>query len=368
MKFIVSSHCLRNTLRQFKKVVTTKSLPILEFVHLEVNEQVLTITGTDLDVWLQIKIPVDSRGERCGTCVELVVLLTYLEYLPEQPLVITMSEKEMLIVGDNEKLTLGCTEEKDFPKFQPPSKDTPNTAINSSLLADLIKGVKEFTSTDKLRPAMTGILLESDEDGIQTVATNELKLSVRSVPEKLQSKFRVIMSKKFTELTTAIFKNEEVKIIFEPTRTCIACNDIILIGRNIDARYPDYKAVIPKNRENKIEIGRQHLIRKLEGISRLAGGVLREVVVTVKGISWTMEYSNESQSVQGKTELGCIKHNGSDVAVSVNSLYLLAVLKTHTTEAVEFDIGGDRDVILVKGVGTGVKDINELSLLMPITK
>jgi DNA polymerase-3 subunit beta len=120
------------------------------------------------------------------------------------------------------------------------------TAINKTLFA---------TSNDDLRPAMTGVFFELDKKGLQCVATDAHRLvRYKRTDVKCPKADSFIVPRKPLNLVkTAIPSNEdEITISYNSNHLFVKHGTTQMSCRLIDARFPDYKVVIPTDNPFKV--------------------------------------------------------------------------------------------------------------------
>ena len=134
-----------------------------------------------------------------------------------------------------------------FPK-EPAADDTTSFTMTASALVTAINKTLFATSNDDLRPAMTGVFFELDKKGMQCVATDAHRL-VRYKRKDVscpKSDSFIVPRKPLNLLKTAIPSNEdEITLSYNSNHLFVKHGTTQMSCRLIDARFPDYKVVIP---------------------------------------------------------------------------------------------------------------------------
>jgi len=172
MKFTVSSADFQHGLAKISGVVPSKStLPILENILFDLKKNSLRAVATDLEV--SVSIIIDVKGTEDGTVtIPARRLLDTLRSLPDVQLVVSVdqaSHKVKLITETGEYTIMGESSDE-FPAV-PQFKADHQNQIDISLLKKIIGATAFAVSTDELRPAMTGMLLQLSEKALRAVAT-----------------------------------------------------------------------------------------------------------------------------------------------------------------------------------------------------
>jgi DNA polymerase-3 subunit beta len=176
MKFIVSSSQLLKQLQHINGVINANTvLPILEDFLFEVEKNKLTVVATDLETVMRISL--DVIAEESGkVCIPARILMDSLKNLPDQPLTFSIDKNFGIeITSDNGKYKVMGENPDNFPK-EPTADDTTSFTMTASALVMAINKTIFAVSNDDLRPAMTGVFFELNEDFIQFVATDAHRL------------------------------------------------------------------------------------------------------------------------------------------------------------------------------------------------
>ena len=131
-------------------------------------------------------------------------------------------------------------------------------------------------------------------------------------------------------------------------------------SRLIDARYPDFQAVIPTNNENEVIVNRIDLLNSLKRVSIFSNKTTNALVFAVEGNALSVSCFDLDFSNDAKESLDC-KHNGEDIEIGFNAKYLIEILNKLQGEEVIFSIGSDKNPALIKG-----SEDNVTMLVMPI--
>src|SRR5690606_24009234 len=182
MRFIVSSSALLKNLQLVGGIISSNTvMPILENFLFELEGNILSITGCDLETMIktQLEVHVDGDGEtnRGQICVTSKILLEYLKNLPDQPITFNINTAELTIeiVSNSGKYKIGGEKTDEYPK-QPKPENANTLSVPSARLAEAINKTIFATSSDTLRPAMTGVYFELNEGDLTFVATDAHRL------------------------------------------------------------------------------------------------------------------------------------------------------------------------------------------------
>ena len=177
MNFIVSSSYLLKNLSSISGVITSNPVvPILENVLFEIDNGNLLITASDLQTSIMVELQVESK-ENGSVAIPAKILIDTLKNLPEQPVTFSIDESNynIEINSDNGRYKLAGENSADFPKV-PEISDGYSFNLNSNTLGTAIGNTIFSTSTDELRPAMTGVFLRLSSKSCTFVSTDGHRL------------------------------------------------------------------------------------------------------------------------------------------------------------------------------------------------
>jgi len=217
MKFIVSSSALLKQLSAINGVVTTNPVvPILENFLFEIKDSMLTITASDLQTSMITEIHVEAK-EDGNIAVPARILIDTLKNLPEQPVTFSIDHDTYAveISSDNGRYRLAGENATDFPKI--PTVSNPTTVdMSTEVLASAISNTIFATSSDELRPAMTGVFINLSDTNTTFVATDGHRLvRYRRVDIASGSPASLIIPRKALNLLKSTLPSENISVSVE---------------------------------------------------------------------------------------------------------------------------------------------------------
>ena len=368
MKFVVSTGSLLKQLQLISGVIGSSAvLPILEDFLFEVKGGKLILFSTDLETSMTTQTEVEAK-DKGKVAIPAKILLDTLKTFPEQPLTFSIDGKShrVEITSDNGKFSLAGENGDDFPKI-PAADDVTEFNISSTVLAQAITKTMFAASTDDLRPAMTGVLFQLDANGATFVATDAHKLVryIRSDVKGGKASSFIIPRKALNLLKAALPADDtDVAISFNSSNAFFSFNDVRLICRLIDAKYPDYNAVIPKDSSSKLAINRISLLNSMRRIAIYSNKTTNQVVMKIEGSELTMSAQDLDFSNEASERLTC-SYEGADMEIGFNAKFLVEMLGVLESEEVIFELTGPtRAGILLPAEKD--KDEDLLMLVMPV--
>src|SRR5690606_6607537 len=288
--------------------------------------------------------------------------------LPEQPVhfKVNTQDQSIEISSATGKYKIGGEKADEYPK-EPQAIDTSSFQIPSIRLIEAINSTLFATSTDTLRPAMTGVYFELEQDGITFVATDAhrlVKLTRNDVscPEK----GGIIVPRKPLQQLRNLLPNDEtmLNVSYNASHLFIQNNQVRLSCRLIEGKFPPYKAVIPTDNPYSLMINRADLISSLRRVSIFANKSTSQVVFDIVGSTINISAQDIDFSYEGNEKLSA-QFVGEDMKIAFNAKLLIEILGNLVGDEVKIELSMPSRAGIFRPVEQ-VENEDLLMLLMPL--
>jgi|TARA_B100001057_G_scaffold254111_1_gene254370 DNA polymerase-3 subunit beta len=370
MNFIVSSSYLLKNLSSISGVITSNPVvPILENVLFEIDNGNLLITASDLQTSVMVELQVESK-ENGSVAIPAKILIDTLKNLPEQPVTFSIDESNynIEINSDNGRYKLAGENSADFPKV-PEISDGYLFNLKSSTLGTAIGNTIFSTSTDELRPAMTGVFLHLSSKSCTFVSTDGHRLVkyIRTDIKGDEIDHDMIIPRKSLNLLKSIIPSDdknEISIEFNASNAFFSYDNIKMVCRLIDERYPDYENVIPSDNSNNITVDKSEILNSLKRISIYANKTTNQVRLKVSGSEILISAEDLDFSNEANERISC-DHEGSDIEIGFNAKFLIEILSNILSDKVVFKLSEPNRAGLI--LPEDIDDDEDLTMLvMPV--
>jgi DNA polymerase-3 subunit beta len=368
MKFIVSSSYLLKQLSAINGVITTNPVvPILENFLFEINDGNLTVTASDLQTSMITELQVEAK-EDGSIAIPAKILLETLRNLPEQPVTFSIDSNtySIEINSDNGRYKLAGENATDFPKI-PTVSDGYAVNMSSDVLGRAINNTIFATSNDELRPAMTGVFVKLDETNTTFVATDSHRLiRYRRVDVAADMSHSMIIPRKALTLLKATLPSEltNVNVEFNASNAFFNFNQVKMICRLIDERFPDYENVIPLDNNNTVVVKKNELLSSLKRIAIYANKTTHQVRLKITGSELMISAEDLDFSNEANERLSC-EHDGEDLEIGFNAKFLVEMLANIDSDDITLRLSAPNKAGIIT---PNEKDEEEdiLMLVMPV--
>jgi DNA polymerase-3 subunit beta len=350
MKFIVSSSALLKQLQQISGVINANTvLPILEDFLFEVEKNRLTVVATDLETVMKVQLEVEAKDSG-RVCIPAKILLDSLKNIADQPLTFSIDKNFAIeITSDNGKYKVMGENPDNFPK-EPGADDTSSFTISSSALVTAINKTLFAVSNDDLRPAMTGVYFEMDKKSLQFVATDAHRL-VRYKRKDVscpKAESMIVPKKPLNLLKSAMpDNNDELTVSFNNNHLFVKHGTTQLSCRLIDARFPDYKVVIPADNPYKLVVNKTDFQSALRRVSIFSNKSTNQVVLNISGSELQLAAQDVDFSFEGNERMKC-QYNGEDLQIAFNAKFLIEMLHAADSDEVTVELSTPTKAGIIK--------------------
>ena len=369
MNFIISSESLLKIIQPvIGIIVNNPALPIIENILLELNEGTLYVKATDLETTIINSTQVESKSNS-SIAINAKLLSETLRTFPEQPLTFKTNDQNntLEITSEQGSYTLSYTNSDEFPNT-PEIGESESISIDSKIIESGIKNTLFATGNDELRPVMSGVYMELENNIIRLVSTDAHKL-VRyenNLESETTNSTSCIIPKKPLQLikNTINVKNDTIKIEYNNTNIIFSFQTMRIYCRLIDGNYPNYNAVIPKENAHQLDIDRNSLLNSLKRVCIFSNQTTYQVKFKITGNE--MRISGEDVDFSNKAiETMKCEYAGQDIEIGFNGKFLIEILNTLETEKIHMLFSSPSKAAIIKPNNDN-KVENILMLVMPV--
>ena len=340
MKFIVSSSALLKQLQQISGVINANTvLPILEDFLFEVDKNRLTVVATDLETVMRVQLDIEAK-DTGKICIPAKILLDSLKNIADQPLTFNIDKNfGVEITSDNGKYKVMGENPDNFPK-EPSPDDTTSFTMPSLALITAISKTLFAVSNDDLRPAMTGVFFELDKKGIQFVATDAHRLVryKRTDASSPKTDSFIVPRKPLNLLKSALpSNNDEITLSYNGNHLFVRHGTTQMSCRLIDARFPDYKVVIPTDNPYKLTVNKSDFQGALRRVSVFSNKSTNQVALMIAGSELELKAQDVDFSFEGDERMKC-SYDGEDLTIAFNARFLIEMLNAADSDEVKIEL------------------------------
>jgi DNA polymerase-3 subunit beta len=369
MEFTIHRDDLLKGLQKAQSVAEKRSsMPILSNVLIELAQEDLRLTATDLEV--SFSGAYSARVIQAGAItVQARKFYEIVKELPAQEVRVLARENQWLHIssGSTEYNLVGLSADE-FPKVMK-SEAVEWVDLETATLKDMIERTIYAVSTEETRYNLSGIYFEKvtidDQINLRLVATDGHRLSLvdRTLAEVEKLGFRkgvIVPRKGMQELIRLLEESERVHIAFADNTAIFRIGESTLIMRLVDGEFPDYNTVIPKKALRVLNVERTKFMEMLRRMSIISTERYRGVRCNL--------YLDRMEIISNNPEIGDareelpVTYQGEEMTAAFNPRYFLDALSVMKSQIVQAKMVDESSACTI----SGMEDEGFLAVVMPM--
>ena len=350
-------------------ISTRVQLPTLLNFLIEAKGGKLSISATDLEIGIITEIP--AKIEKEGSVAVPAKTFTELTgTIPMDKITLEKTEEGLALTGVKIKTVFQVAPADDFPKLYGEKGGRTLTLKKENMVEDFSK-IVFAASSDSERPALSGVLIREEKDGFLLVATDGYRLSLKKQAlknvqkTKAEDRISLLVPSRVIRELVQMEKDEEggdiaVHASAQKNQIVFLQNETTLIGRLIEAEFPNFEKIIPQDSSTKTVFQKDELQKAIKAgyvFARQTAGIIKMSIKKDRIV-----VSANAPSVGKNTIEIDAKTIGEENDIAFNARYLLDFLSNTTSEIISFEMTGP----LNPGVFREEDDPSFLHLIMPI--
>ena len=339
------------------------TLPILSNLLLEAKNNNVQLTATDLEMQISLNFESKFNGE-LSTTISAKKLLDICRSLPEAvDIDMVSSDSRITVKAGKSRFNLQTLPAADYPVMSKVAGAGVSINISQLELKKLLKQVEFAMAQQDIRYYLNGLLLEVNENNLNLVGTDGHRLSFTSTKlAQTYDKTDVILPRKtVVELIKLLDDNsDEVTIEISAGQVNFAFNEVRLISKVIDGKFPDYHRVIPTDHQNTFSVNRMMILTAMQRASILSNEKYRGIRMVLSDNNLKLISTNTEQE-EAEEELE-VDYKKDALDIGFNVTYLIDVLNNTQQENVNFSFADANSSCLITVPG----DDNYKYVVMPM--
>ncbi|HKM36803.1 MAG TPA: DNA polymerase III subunit beta [Thiopseudomonas sp.] len=351
MHFTIQREALLKPLQLVAGVVERKqTMPVLSNVLLVIEDQNLSMTGTDTEVELVARITLEEPAQPGEITVPARKLMDICKNLPADAMIdFKVDDQKVMIRAGRSRFTLTTLPAADFPS----SEETPGSlsfTVAQSHVRRLIERTSFAMAQQDVRYYLNGLMLEAKQGLLRAVATDGHRLALCSVPANITEdiQHQVIVPRKGVLELARLMSDDtsEVAVVFGSNYIRATTAEFTFISKLVDGKFPDYERVLPRGGNKTVIADRQNLREALSLASILSNEKYR-------GIRWQLEtgllkiQANNPEQEVAEDEVS-VDYTGDPLEIGFNVTYLLDVLSATSSEQISIVLSDSNSSALIQ--------------------
>ena len=350
MRFSLQREVLLKPLAQVVNVVERRqTLPVLANLLARVEGDLLSLTGTDLEVEMVARTRVED-AQAGETTIPARKLFEIVRALPDgSKVTITQTGDKVIVSAGRSRFTLASLPANDFPALDEVDA-TERVRVGEASLKELIERTAFAMAQQDVRYYLNGLLFDLRDKALRCVATDGHRLALCEAPleETVQTKRQIIVPRKGVLELQRLLEGGDRELELEMGRSHIRVkrDDVTFTSKLIDGRFPDYEAVIPIGADREVKVDREAFRASLQRAAILSNEKYRGVRIEVSPGQLKINAHNPEQE-EAQEEIEADTRVDS-LVIGFNVNYLLDALSALRDEHVVVQLRDSNSSALVR--------------------
>jgi len=347
------------------------TLAILSNILIEATDDSLILTGTDLEIGLQIRVPAEIHDKGTLTLPSKKIFEIVRESGSDT---ITIKETEnswVIISAGLSTYNLAGIASDEFPEF-PEFDEEKLVPFEAGIFSDLIdKVIFSVANEEENAYSLTNVLFETEKRDersyLRMISSDGHRLSIMEKDvatdiDQLDIQSGTLIPKKgIQELKKFCDNRDSIEISFEDKQAIIKDNDAIMVIRLKKGEFPQYSAIVNAVQlENKIQIERIPFLDSLKRINLFTEDIFHTIQLEIE--NGKMILSSQNVDLGNAKDIQDVKYEGDPLLLGFNCRYFIDALQVMECDSVDAYINSNNSPCLMKSEEDG----GFLSIIMPM--
>jgi DNA polymerase III subunit beta len=365
MKIGTTKEKILNAVLIAERVVGKKeSLPILSCILIDAQKE-LVIRATNLEAGVEINVPADVQ-EKGTIAVPATILSQTIRSINGDTVTLTSEEGNLLIESRGSKTLIKAVPQAEFPVL-PTTTSKKGITLNRERITRGLQAVSYAASPSMIRPDLGSIYMTIKDGALTTVATDSFRLAEKTITGvgANDEQDLLIPLKHALELTHILDRidDESVTLATEDAQLVLSGGGVRFVSRVVDATFPNYKEIVPKNTATEATMLKADLSEMLRK-ARVFSGNDQHVGLHIYPKKKIFTATARSSDVGEMSDSIDAALTGDDLDINFHIGYLSECLSSVESDSVQLSFAGPGRPLVIRGVS----DASFMYLVMPLNR
>lgn len=369
MRFtIVRDELVKSINVAFRAISSKVSYPVLENLKLDLDDNGLSITGSNFEISIKTLIPyVDGEREiirnykKGSALVKGKLFADITRSMDDEEITFDVIDNNATITDNHSEYRLNCIRPEEYPDLDLDAIGT-ELVLSKENFHNICDQTAFAASTKEQRPVLTAINLEAENGTLTATATDSARMARKSINIPEDVKFVAnVPARMMVEVDHLMENLADVSISFSDKKALFKLGRTVVATRLIAGDYPNTKNIVPKITSYALEVNGADLLRAIARANLLS--MDRENVVDLSmsddGISISAKSSQVGSAVE---KIDNFKFEGSQLKVSFNSEFVSQAVRALNAEDVTIAFVGEMKPFVIKNT----KDESIIQVVTPV--
>ncbi len=369
-EFTIAREALLKPCQRVMGAVEKRStLPILSNLLLVVKNQLLMITGTDLEIEMVARVPLEHPCTEGRLTVPAKKLVDICKALNDGALIqLSCSDgQRATLKSGKSRFNLVCLSADDYPSMDEEGPGSYEFSIKQQQMRFLLESTSFAMAQQDSRYYLNGLLFEITNQQFKAVGADGHRLAMVNhdhAHANLTPTSVIIPRKAVLELQRLFAEgDDDVGVVIGDHHLKAISTQYSFMTKLIDGKFPDFKKVLPKGGNQEVVLEKDVLKQALSRIAVLLTDRRQGVGLIFSDNKLKIEARNMERD-EGEEELD-IDYQGPVTEIGFNVNYLIEYLSHIKCEHVKVSFSNPESSVLFEPV-TQDESSSDLYVVMPM--
>ena len=342
----------------------SSTLPALSSILIIAGDEGIKMRATNLETGIDLKLKGEVKADGVVAIPASLLQQIASSLVAEGSITIEHTGDIVLLTSGTGKSSIKTVPYDDFPSIPFPENPKNRIVLPGIILRSLFTSIASCASSSVIRPELASVYLSIEGGVLTAVATDSFRLVEKKVPlahKGTQGKF-LIPAKNALDIAQAL-PDEDIIMSFDEHQCAFISTSGMLVSRLVNAVYPDYRQIIPKESVVEAVILRKDLEKALKQTTIFSDS-FQKIRVSFDPKKNQLSLFARNADIGESSETISARITGDAIELSFNHRYLSSVLALTGAESLSLTAAGIGRPLIIKGVN----DTSLLYLVSPMNQ
>ncbi|MBR5090876.1 MAG: DNA polymerase III subunit beta [Ruminiclostridium sp.] len=363
MKFTIDKSILSEALSNASKACAVRStIPALEGVLVCLNNNVITVTGYDLEIGIKCIIQPAEAIEDGEIVVNAKIFSEMIRKMPAGLVLIESSGDNVTISSGSIVFDIVGVSGDNYPNIPELKRDI-SFEVDESVMKSMIRQTIHAVAVTDIKPVHMGSKFHIENNMLSVVSVDGVRMAKRIEPVQYNDIDFVVPKKTLDEFMKMISdepNEKKVSICIDRNQICFSKEDYVIISRLLEGNFIDYEKIMNFEEKSSAVVNALEFSTALDRTLVLNTDKYKcPVICTFEG---------DSMHIEIKTSIGKmnsdlpVKYTGERLEIAFNARYMIDALKNSECDEVRIDFTGPLFPIRIRPL----EDDSFVGIVLPV--
>lgn len=363
MKFTIDRSVLSDALTNASKACATRStIPALEGVLICLKQNVITITGYDLEIGIKCIISPEKAFEEGSIVVNARVFGDMVKKMPAGIVEVSSNGENVHISSGSVEFNIVGVSGDNYPNI-PELKKEISFEVDESVMKSMIRQTIHAVAVTDIKPVHMGSKFHIENNMLSVVSVDGVRMAKRVEPVEYSNIDFVVPKKTLDEFMRMLSdepNEKKISVCIDRNQICFSKEDYIIISRLLDGNFIDYEKIMNFEEKSSAVVSAVDFSTSLDRTLTLNTDKYKCPVICT--------FSESKLHIEIKSSLGDmnedipIKYRGDDLEIAFNARYMIDALKFSECDTVRIDFTGPLFPIRIRPL----EDDSFVGIVLPV--